>query len=328
MNYLLRRWIKPAIFDKMNKQTVWDSFLHYLPYSEEDERLGMVCTTAGSVEVPPFTEYPPHKNDHPMIFRPVSEGRALPAYHIVYITKGRGIFEARRQKYDVQPGSVLFLMPKMWHRYQPVVETGWHEYWVGFKGSFFSRLVDEQILSEDRVFFDTGLHNRMIEAFHVIFEEVETQKPLYQLRACSGVFALIAEILTQERRKEQPNYYEKIIVKTKQIMEDNIFGSINMPNISDRLGINPSRLNEIFKAYTSMTPYQYFIHMKILKAENLLEAENASIKEVAYNLGFEDQYYFSRLFKNKTGVTPSRWKKGELWKPKPPPVPDSGQHGI
>jgi AraC-like DNA-binding protein len=58
-----------------------------------------------------------------------------------------------------------------------------------------------------------------------------------------------------------------------------------------------------------MTPYQYYIHMKIHKAEDLLEQENVTVKEVAFHLGFEDQYYFSRLFKNKTGVAPSDWKK-------------------
>jgi AraC-like DNA-binding protein len=56
-----------------------------------------------------------------------------------------------------------------------------------------------------------------------------------------------------------------------------------------------------------MTPYQYFIQLKISKAESLLE-NDISIKEAAYNLGFNDQFYFSRLFKNKTGVTPSEWK--------------------
>jgi AraC-like DNA-binding protein len=57
-----------------------------------------------------------------------------------------------------------------------------------------------------------------------------------------------------------------------------------------------------------MTPYQYYIQIKIYKAENLLEQQDLSVKEVAHKIGFEDQYYFSRLFKNKTGVSPSEWK--------------------
>ena len=73
------------------------------------------------------------------------------------------------------------------------------------------------------------------------------------------------------------------------------------------LGVSTSHLNAVFKSYTAMTPYQYFISIKIRKAKELLEAGALPIKEVAFRLGFNDQYYFSRLFRKKTGVAPSRW---------------------
>jgi AraC-like DNA-binding protein len=292
-----------------NAGKTWDSFLHYLPYSEEDEKLGMVCTSAGSVEVPPCTEYPPRKNDHPVVFRSVAEGRSLPDFHLIYITKGRGSFAAEGKNWNVEPGSVLLLMPRMTHRYKPLFETGWHEYWVGFKGPFFNKLAKEGFLSNERIFFESGIHKSLINAYYQIFEEVQAQKPLYQLRACSLIISLIAEVLTIERRKGQPNYYENIVEKAKALMETNVFGAINITSISAQIGISASQLNEIFKNYTSMTPYQYYIHIKLSRAEDLLEREDLSIKETAWRMGFEDQYYFSRLFKNKTGIAPSDWKK-------------------
>jgi AraC-like DNA-binding protein len=123
------------------------------------------------------------------------------------------------------------------------------------------------------------------------------------------MLSIISEILPLDRRQEQPDFYHEIVNKAKIIMENNIFGSINLSNISGQVGVSTSHLNEIFKTYTSMTPYQFFIHIKILKAETLLEQKDLSIKEAAFRLGFEDQYHFSRLFKNKTGVNPSEWKK-------------------
>jgi len=42
--------------------------------------------------------------------------------------------------------------------------------------------------------------------------------------------------------------------------------------------------------------------------KSLLEQGDLSVKEVAYRLGFEDQYHFSRLFKKKTGIAPSQWR--------------------
>jgi AraC-like DNA-binding protein len=287
----------------------WDSFLHYLPYSGEDERLGMVCTTAGCIKVEPNTIYPPHKNDHPVLFRHVAEGRTLPEFQLVYITEGQGVFSTEDSTYEVVPGSMLLILPGIRHTYRPVYETGWHEYWVGFKGDFFSNMMRQDILSQRRLFFDPGLRDSIVLTFNNIFDEVRTQRPLYQLKVCTGILSLIAEMLTHERRKEQPNYYQKIVEKAKCLMESNVYGTINLSNISKQVGISTSRLNEIFKTYTSMTPYQFYIHIKIHKAENLLEQENVPVKEAAHKLGFEDQYYFSRLFKNKTGIAPSVWKK-------------------
>ncbi|GHV79603.1 transcriptional regulator [Spirochaetia bacterium] len=284
-------------------------FWHYLPYSEEDENLGMVCANVGSMEVSPNTEYPPYKNEHPALFRSVAEGRVLPTFQIIYITAGRGILEVENTAYTLRPGSVFILHPMMKHRYKPVFEIGWHEYWVGFQGEYFTRLMERGVLSRERIFFEAGLHDFMISAFNQIIEEVKTQRPLFQLKACSLIVSLLAEILTRERRKDQPNSYQKIVEKTKYLMETNIFSAINLSDIAEQIGVSTSRLNEIFKTYTSMTPYQYFIHIKILKAESLLEQKDASVKEVAYNLGFEDQYHFSRLFKSKTGIAPSDWHK-------------------
>jgi AraC-like DNA-binding protein len=292
-----------------NAGDAWDSFLHYLPYSDEDEKLGMLCTTAGSTRVPPGAVYPPRQDEHPALFRTVAQGRVLSEFQMVYITRGEGLFSSGGQTYRVQPGSLLLILPGLMHAYHPLAETGWQEHWVGFKGSYFSHLRDEGLFSPEHVFFETGLRDSVLSAFSQIFDEVRAQRPLYQMKVCAAIIGLFAEVLTRERRKEQPNYYQQIVQKAKYLMESNVYGAINLPGIAEQIGISTSRLNTIFKTYTSMTPYQYYIHIKIHKAESLLEQEDISIKETAHTLGFEDQYYFSHFFKSKTGVSPSDWKK-------------------
>ncbi|MDR0452095.1 MAG: helix-turn-helix domain-containing protein [Treponema sp.] len=287
----------------------WDSFLHYLPYSEEDERLGMVCTTAGDTKIAPHTAYPPRKNDHPAVFRSVAEGRVLPEFQMVYITEGRGVFKSEGKTWAVEPGSMMLVLPGIKHLYKPDFETGWHEYWVGFNGGYFTRLLERGILSREKVFFNTGLHDNILAIFNQIFDEIRAQRPLYQFKACAGILSLVSEILAHDRRRDQPGYYQKIADKAKYFMEKNIFGAINITAISDQIGVSASRLNEIFKTHTGMTPYQYYIHIKINKASIILEEEDIPIQTVALQLGFDDPYYFSRLFKNKTGVAPSKWRK-------------------
>jgi AraC-like DNA-binding protein len=286
-----------------------DSFFHYLPISEEDEKLGMICSTAGVTTVPPYTDYPPNKYAHPVPFRSVAEGRILPIFQIVYITHGEGMFNADGRSWQVKPGCIMLILPGMKHSYKPVYEKGWQEYWVGFKGDYFTRMLVEGIISPGHIFFEIGLRNELVTIYERIFEEIRTQPPLYQLKVCSGILTLLAEMLTHKRRGDKPNYYQQIVEKAKILMGSRVDCALSLPDISEELGVSSSRFNEIFKTYTAMTPYQYFIQLKIHRAERLLEEEGVSVKEVSRSLGFEDQYYFSRLFKNKTGIAPSEWKK-------------------
>jgi AraC-like DNA-binding protein len=282
-------------------------FFRYLTYSDEDEKWQIVCTDAGHIEVDPRTSYPPHKDGHPKLFTSVAVGRTLAEYQIIYITKGRGVFEASKQTHVIVPGSIMVVFPGVPHFYKPEYEVGWTEYWVGFKGPHADALCQQGFLSPKKPLYEVGLQNSLLAIYEQIFELVQSQQPLYQIRASSLVLTLIAEILSHERKAVQYTHSEQLVEKAKFVMEENIYSDINLNGVGDMLGVSTSHLNAVFKSYTAMTPYQYFISIKIRKAKELLEREDFAIKEVAFRLGFDDPYYFSRLFKKKTGITPSRW---------------------
>ena len=283
------------------------SFIRYLTYSNEDEKWQFVCTDAGYNEIQPRVSYPPNKQGHPGPFKPVASGRTLNEYQMIYITRGSGMFETSGRALAVQPGSILIVFPGVRHHYKPDFAVGWTEYWVGFRGSYVDTLRNEGFISPDRPQYAIGLQNSVLTTFTQIFEEVQTQKPLYQPKVCAYILTLIAEVLSFDRQQSQHSHFEQLVERAKFVMAENIYGDINLNHIADILSVSTSHLNEVFKSYTSMTPYQYYIHIKILRAKELLDRGELSIKEVAFRLGFKDPYYFSRLFKSKTGISPSRW---------------------
>jgi AraC-like DNA-binding protein len=283
------------------------AFFRYLTWSDEDERWGMFCTDAGHSETAPGTVYPPDRDAHPGIFRTVAEGRILADYQLVYVTKGKGVFRSGEGEYEVQPGSVLVLFPGLLHSYRPDIETGWTEYWVGFRGEHADRLQCEGFLTSERPLFHVGLRNSLLAHYLQVIDLVRGQEPLYQLKAGSLILGLIAELLSGERKAVQASHSEDLVSRAKFLMEAEVDGEVNLNAIADSLGVSTSHLNKVFKAWTAMTPYRYFIGIKIGRAKELLE-RGLPVKEVARLLGFSDEYYFSRLFKNKTGSSPSRWK--------------------
>ncbi len=284
-----------------------NDFFRYLAWSDEDERWRIVCTDAGRSETGPGLPYPPNREGHPENFTSVAQGRTLNEYQAVYVTGGRGIFETMDQRYAVVPGSLMFIFPGVRHVYRPDFETGWTEYWVGFKGEHADSICRDGFLSASRPFFTPGLSKGLLEHYTQIFDLVRDQGPLYQLKAGALILGLIAEVLSCDRKSTVSTQAEEIVAKAKFLMEANIDSGMNLNSIVESIGVSTSHLNETFKAYTAMTPYQYFISIKLHRAKDLLE-RGLAVKEVAHRLGFSDEYYFSRLFKQKTGISPSHWK--------------------
>ncbi|MFA6505841.1 MAG: AraC family transcriptional regulator [Treponemataceae bacterium] len=283
------------------------NFSSYLTWSDDDEKRQLVCTDVGMVEVAPGSPYPPSTERHPSAYKSVATGRVVNEYQLVYVTRGRGFFRSGDTEYKVTEGSVLAVFPGVSHAYRPDPATGWDEYWVGFKGTYADSLRTAGFHVPERPFFPVGAHQSIISIFSDIFSAVAAQEPYYQFRAGALVMLLLSEVIGRERKAEQSGESATLVERAKFLMQENVAGAISMETIGERLGIGMERFYEAFKAYTGMTPYQYFIQLKINKAKDLLDAEEASVKAVAFTLGFDDPYYFSRLFKKKTGVAPSDW---------------------
>jgi AraC-like DNA-binding protein len=310
MDFIIEKMEKmfyPGLMQNSAGQVV--DMIQYIPYSGEDERLGMLATTAGRVRTLPGAAYPPRRNEHPALFRSVAQGRTLPEFQIVYITRGEGSFTLGARTYRVSPGSLLLILPGVKHQYKPDFATGWHEYWVGFKGGYFDKLSAEKFLLPDHVFFEAGLQDHIIRLFNNIFDELKARRPLFQFKTCAFILELLSGVLSMEQRQEQPGYYQRIIEKAKYLMESHIYGGINLSYIAEKIGISVPRLIDIFKTHTDMTPYRYFTQIKLQRAQSLLEQNDAAVGEIAGRMGFEDPYYFSRLFKKKNGLSPSAWRK-------------------
>ena len=88
----------------------------------------------------------------------------------------------------------------------------------------------------------------------------------------------------------------------------NYMNKLTLHEISDKLHVNSSYLSRKFKEKTGMSITDYINNFKIEKAKNLLQSTTIPIVHIAYNLGYTDQNYFTRIFKQFTGQTPSEYR--------------------
>jgi len=145
-------------------------------------------------------------------------------------------------------------------------------------------------------------NNQLVtKLFHVLHQLIQ-EEPFGFQRIASGIcIQLMAEFCNTQIGSGLKN--ESPISRAKYIMNEKIDEEIDFKVLAANLRISYSKFRSDFKRQTGLPPLQYFLLLKIEKAKSLLLSTNISSKQIAYDLGFESDFYFCRLFKMKTGIT-------------------------
>lgn len=85
--------------------------------------------------------------------------------------------------------------------------------------------------------------------------------------------------------------------------------SYQVTRLAKNLGYSANYFRQLFKRYIGQTPSNYIIQAKLEHAKDLLLESNFSIREISELLGYSDVFYFSKQFKQKTGMSPLRFRK-------------------
>ena len=286
-----------------------DDFCKYLTQSNEDLNWGVALTMAGFAQVAPGAAYPPMQHPAGHQFT-IQQRRILSEYQVIYITKGSGYFESEQlNRCEVHAGSVLLLFPGVWHRYHPDSNTGWTEYYLGFKGSYIDQLVKHKFFSKDLPVMKVGKNKVIKHLFQEVFDLVKQEKSGYQQNASGILVNLLGKIVYFSKNNAFDGEMVALVEKSKSLLNTQASGEVDWNELSNTLGISYSKFRKIFKSYVGMPPGQYLLQLKVSKARELLLQTNMPLNKIADSLGFRDQYYFNSLFRQKTGLSPGLYRK-------------------
>ncbi len=284
------------------------NFIKYFTTGSDDVEWGIYLNSSGSVTVPPKTSYP--SGEHPSgYFFTWEQGRTLQEYQLNYITKGGGILETNTGIFPVKTGSLLVIFPNIWHRYKPNSHTGWTENYIGFNGTAVENFMNHKIFSPDKPVIQIGEREEILDTFLRIFSLTEHEKPGFQQIASGLIIELLGYLVAFEKQKEfSGKRIEKIIEEARYKMRTETGQNFDIEKFAEEHNVGYSWFRRMFKNYTGLSPRQYCIQLKIMRAKELLASTNLSVKEISYELGFESIHYFSRMFKQKTGKSPTEFR--------------------
>jgi AraC-like DNA-binding protein len=287
-------------------------FSRYLPTDKQTRKWGWRLMDAGIQTLCPHVPYP--ESGHPQSYLFDKDGvRKLDEYQVVFLVSGQGRFESRScPKTRVSGGQALLLFPGEWHRYRPDADTGWTEYWVGFRGREADRIL-ESFFHRHRPVVQVSEPEALADLFDRLLGWLRREGDPNDQIPASHLPLILA--LLGPRNEDNPQKAGKdatLVSRAKASMLANLESRTDLQALARELGVSYSRFRFTFREQTGFSPRAFENHLKLNRARDLLRHEGMTVTETAQALGYTNIHYFSTAFKKQFGKSPANWVAGEV----------------
>jgi len=236
--------------------------------------------------------------------------RQLGQYGFVLVENGKGmLFSFERDPCEIKQGDVICLFPEEAVTYNP--DSCWHEKWIVFNGPEAAALESLGYLKTNlRVVPDK--QGEFLAAFEALSAIMDDYGKAAILERKMIVLGLVLNIYRQSQIASE-HISNVRIAQAVEFIKKNFHTSISIAELAERFSVSEPHFRTLFKEYTGLSPRKFIIILRISEAKNLLTRNN-TIKQVAARVGYEDLFYFMRLFRQFVGVSPGVWRRNYLRK--------------
>lgn len=233
---------------------------------------------------------------------------------LIYCRSGCAELYIDEQTYELTAGKFLTITSKQFYQFNKLINT--EGFVLEFTYDFFC--IDDksvELLYHNGLYCHFGLNEvinipneetliKIENYFSLIKAEFRNRHFEYKASIHSLVKLLIIEagrckMIQQGRPLYTP---DALFLKFLNLVRDTFSKRLTIKEYADELNITEARLNELTKKNTGETTKQLIKDLIIMEAKRLFTYENLNVKQVAFELGFNDTHYFSRFFKKQTST--------------------------
>ncbi len=246
---------------------------------------------------------------HPLGYLFAADGRrTLDEYQVVFIASGKGTFSSKSQSpRNIRAGDALILFPGEWHQYSPDPDTGWTEYWMGFKGTDAERIM-QAFFSPKTPVQRGSMGAELIRQFDRLIHWLGQSLADRELILASHIPSILSFLIAGQHQSTASDDSESRLIRSaKAHMLENLSSRTDLEKLAQSLGTSYSRLRSVFKQQTGFAPRQFENMIKLNRSKDLLLSGNLNISKTAEALGYSSVFYFSRAFRKAFGRSPQEW---------------------
>lgn len=236
-------------------------------------------------------------------------------FHSIFlICKGRGEFVVNGSPRSAEPGKLFTLVPGTVCERKSSHDDPLEYYSIRFSAAHTMERDGSWQFSQafDNDFPFPGEHKlsnapvviNLLEQMHFLWQR---RGSMVAMRRKILFYELLLAIARDFREQAVTGHTTAAIERTIEYMVNHYKEAITLEQLAVMAGLSPSHYSRLFKRYTSHSPIDYLVHVRMDRAKELLLLSDYRLKAVARSVGYQDEYYFSRLFKKITGIAPSEY---------------------
>ena len=224
---------------------------------------------------------------------------------IEYIIEGSGTVMLDGKKFRAKKGDVYILGEGHDQEYYSDAEEPWVKIWMNLGGSLCGALINEYGLENAVVIENAPLGEYWERAVALCKEGGDADETN---RRIAVIFHEIIQKLSRIYNKEEDIKQSEAAVM-KNYIDKNYWKEFDISELAKLIYKSNSQTIRIFKKAYGQTPYDYFLEQRFKLSKELLRNTNMLIKEIAYQVGFQDEHYFSGLFKKRFNMSPREYRR-------------------
>ncbi|OGV50623.1 MAG: hypothetical protein A2017_06885 [Lentisphaerae bacterium GWF2_44_16] len=235
-----------------------------------------------------------------------------PFARFYYLEYGEGEVEHSGKVFKLRPGYAYFLPSREPLHLSCSSEHG--QYYIHFNAEILNGIdifqflhPAHQVKVKDNEYIKKLLKN-LLEKYY----KTETSDILES----QGIMRILVSLFFSEITETQSSQKIAAVVRFKKALhyiEEHFTEDITLTQLADLMHLQPTYFSNLFCSYFSIPPMQYITRKRIEKAQNLLISSEYSVNEIAARTGYEDVFYFSRLFRKYSGSSPKHYRKQKLY---------------
>jgi AraC-like DNA-binding protein len=230
---------------------------------------------------------------------------------LIYCLDGKGWYSINEKLFEVAAND-YFIIPatKEPLRYGANEQDPWTIYWIHFSGSdinMFNHSFNIGLLNGPQ---QISYNEKGLELWNSMHKNLEMGYGIENLSKTNlSLYHFISTFLFPEQNSDHKKQVENdLISNTILFMKNKLQEKLTLESLAAMNKLSASHFALLFRKRTGMSPLDYFIHLKLQQACLLLITTDKKIKHIASVLGYEDPYYFSRLFKKYIKMSPLQYR--------------------